>query len=181
MKIIHLLTAALFCTTIAAQEFELTATGFQSGENDYLILEYPESSKEELYKAALAYLHTRYHNPKEALSLLENESITISGHSRNQVRRNNFHTFDLDYTWSIRFKDGKVRFDAPAVIMRNWYEGDWQLLLINLEKGGFMDTYRMGIYKKGKLKHELAKSDLEQYFNSFIKEFSNSVLSNNDW
>jgi hypothetical protein len=182
MRTIYLFASfALFSMIINAQEFELTANGFQSGESDYLVLEYPEKSQEELYNKTLAYLHTLYKDPKEALSTLDNESITITGHASNQVRRNNFHIFDLDYTWVIRFKDGKVRFDAPDVTMRHWYEGDWQLLLVNLEKGGFMDTYRMGIYKKGKLKIEKAKADLEHYFNAILKDYSNSFLTDNDW
>jgi hypothetical protein len=112
---------------------------------------------------------------------VENEIITITGYSENRVRRNSMHVFDLEYTWIIRFKNGKVRFDAPDVTMKHWYEGDWQRLYVNMEKGGFMNTYEMGIYKKGKLKHEKAKADLEHYFNTILKDYSNSFLTDNDW
>lgn len=163
-----------------AQEFELTPEGLKSNGMDYLVLDYPEKSQEELYNKTLAYLHTLYKNPKEALSTLDNESITITGFAKNRIRRNGGNVFDLDYTWVIRFKDGKVRFDSPSVTMKTWRDLDRITMVINKEKAYLLGGV-FGIYKKGKLKSENAKADLEHYFNTILKDYSNSFLTDNDW
>ncbi|WP_167597677.1 DUF4468 domain-containing protein [Leeuwenhoekiella sp. ZYFB001] len=186
MKILLLL---LFISTASfAQTWHVTPEGFKYGDEDYQVAEFKDASAAVLYDRVLAYLHRQYKNPDAALSTIEDTQITVNGFEANAVPRSKGgNVFDLDYTYTIRFKDGKVRIDAPSLEMTTLRTSDYKRLdLVTNDTGGFL-TGNYGIYKNGKLKSELAKETLETLFSfRFIGLLSaalneSPVTESSDW
>lgn len=167
---------------VAQESFELTPAGFINSaapSDAYLVIEAPGKSQEDIYKAALAYLHGTFVNPDEALSTMEGEMITVNGYAENSIARNSMHVFDMNYSYSIRFKDGKMRIDAPSFRLTTYTNKPQELHLVwtGLSLGG--DD--LGIYgKKDRLKSERAKEDLEAFFNTQVELLSSAVKEDQD-
>ena len=174
-----LLTCNVSLITLQAQTFELTPSGFEHQGKDYLILE-QEGTAAELYGQTLTYLHTLYDNPKKALSTLEGQMITVTGYAPNSIHRNGLHVFDMNYTLIFRFKDNKVRIDAPKFTLTT-FTSQRQTLHTSWTKGSFTGA-NLGIYgKKDKLKSKRAKADLEHYFNALMAHYTENLNTENDW
>src|SRR5690606_5334928 len=154
---------------------------FAENETDYYVTEQAGTASQ-LYNKTLAYLHTIYANPDQVLSALENQSITIRGYQDNAVRRTKMHVFDMDYSLVIRFKDGKLRFDAPSFKLTTFID---KLQTLHVyRKSGSLNGADLRIYSPRGLKSELAKQDLEDFFNGFIAGVVNNLsqdAANNDW
>jgi hypothetical protein len=175
MKLLIFLLLPFF-TKAQESYFKLTPTGFTA---DYIVLEYPGKSKEDLYKKTLLFLNKKYTSPKDVVSKVENESISVNGYSPNSIRRNKLHVFNMDYKIVLEFKDGKIRVNAPTFELTAFNSHQQTLWLIkNNDLGG----YDLGIWNNAlKLKSELAKQDLETYFNTYIKMLNASITALNDW
>ena len=185
MKTFYILTI-LFSLSASAQapKFELTPQGFVNAsdqEQNYLVIESPELDQAQVYKKALKYLHTLYSNPDEALSVIENEQITVDGYAPNSVHRNGMHVFDMDYNYILKFKDGKLRIDAP-VFNLTAFTGQKQTLHLVWTKFS-LNGSDLGIYgRKDKLKSERAKEDLENHFNTIVSGLFKAINSaGDDW
>ncbi|MEN5232299.1 hypothetical protein [Sphingobacterium faecium] len=79
--VLFMTLVALSQTTIA-QEVEITPQGFvdkQNAQNNYVVLDVPNSSKEILYNKALKFVCKYYNNPKFVTSTIENDQIVIDG------------------------------------------------------------------------------------------------------
>ena len=182
-----LLLLVCLVTSIAnaqTAKFELTPAGFinaDSPSDDYLVINAPGKTQEELYKDVLSHLHGKYVNPDIALSTIDGELITINGTASNAIRRNNMHVFDMDYTYTIRFKQGKVRVDAPAFKLTTYTSGPQELHLVWTRWS--LTGKNLGIYgKKEKLKSERAKADLEDFFNTEFESVVTAVQQETeDW
>lgn len=181
MKTIYLFTLISISIMISAnaQSFELTPDGFMATDKDYLTVDI-EGSQDQLYKKSLIYFTGLYKNADRVISTVEPEIITLNGHAPNSVHRNSMHVFDMDYTLVIRFKDGKLRIDAPSFKLTTFTDKRQTLHLVHT-KASF-DGSHLGIYGKGnKLKSKKAKADLENYFNSLIAGYIESFNTQNDW
>ena len=165
------------CTS---QYFEVTKNGFKSKDNkDYIVIEVV-GLKEDLFKKSKLYFTSIYRNPDEVMSLVEGEAINIGGYSSKSIRRNNAHRFDMDYNLIFSFKDGKVKVDAPAIRLTT-FTGRNQEMFIYREKSDFMGYY-FGIYgKNGKIRYQKAIEDLNNYFNSYLKEYINAIEKKDNW
>ncbi|RXG31811.1 hypothetical protein [Leeuwenhoekiella marinoflava] len=185
MKTLYIL-AILFSLSVSAQapKFELTPQGFTSAsdpEQNYLVIESPELDQAQVYKKALTYLHSIYSNPDEALSVIENEQITVAGYAPNSIHRNGMHVFDMDYNYILKFKDGKLRIDAPTFGLTTFTDHK-QVLHLVWTKFSFNGS-DLGIYgKKDKLKSDRAKEDLENHFNAIVAGIFEAINSaGDDW
>jgi hypothetical protein len=183
MKSILLLL--LFPCIVFAQQSKITLTpfGFVSETDtskNYIVVELQNKSKADLFKQTLIYLNKTYRSPKDVISQVENESITVNGYSNTAIRRNKMHVFDMNYTINFEFKDGKIKINAPDFVLTHYYDGhDQHLFLVanNSISGG-----DMGIWNKSlKLKSEMAKGDLELFFNTYINEFVSALSKQTDW
>lgn len=74
---------------------ELKHNGFVGNDSikNFVVIEIPNTSKNELYKNTLVYLNNIYVNPQKVLIFVENESIIESG-TGNIVR--NYYINDKD-------------------------------------------------------------------------------------
>lgn len=173
----------LYSGVAFGQKFELTAKGFVNSEDtskDYIVVEFPEKTKEELYKQVLITLNKKYKSAKNVISSVEPENITLNAISASRIRRTNSHSFENKYNITLSFKDGKIKIDAPQVDLYTFDYGKKQEMYL---VGGFsLDGSSFGIFnKKGDVKIEKAKEDLESFANSFIEDIKNGINSKDEW
>jgi hypothetical protein len=98
--------------------FELTPKGFINKSDtalNYIIQDYAGTSKDELYRRTVKYLSKQFASPKDVLSLVENESITINAIEDRVPVKSYSGRFTLNYTLTIEFKDNKLRILAPSI------------------------------------------------------------------
>lgn len=148
-------------------EFLLTPNGFANKENttiDYIVIDYPGESKANLYNNTLKYLNSQFASPKDALSLVDNESITINA-TDNRVPVKGYNGFfNLDYSLTIEFKDDRLRIISPSI---NRIYGYPVRDIVTIGLTG--DKYNKTIYNsKGELKLEETKRVIELIFKSWI-------------
>lgn len=175
-----------------AQSFTLTPNGFVSSDDEtknYVVVDI-QGTQQELYKKVRAYLVSIYRSPKDVLSESEPDVITINGIESDAVQKKALGmaaaSYDMNYTISIRFKDGRIRFDAPTFTLADYKSGSKtiRLLLQGKSNGGFGSEVINVIYnKKGELKAKYAKEALEKFFNNYITDLKKGVENNvgDDW
>ena len=175
---IHAITFILLTQTSLAQ-VSVSANGIQFDEGNFKVIEV-EGSQDELYTRALSCFHSIYQSPKEVLSVVEGNSITVSAKEPNIISRNRMHQFDLSYSIHFQFKEGKIRVNLPSVKMTTYTRGTGhQQLMItanNQLTGGILGIYN----EAGKLKSEMAKSDLESFFNAYLADLKKGLVSNQE-
>ena len=180
----------IFATQLAfAQYFTVTPNGFISEKKEqFVIIEIPDQKQEVLYKNVLSALSTMYSNPKEALSLVEGQSITITAYETDVIidkLKLSTLKYDLSYTLSIQFKDGKIRYNSPAFECRRWTKNaydqgrvsGWTTLPLVKTKG-----VKWAIFdKNGEIISPSAYDGLNKYFNSLIGEIIRKSNTANNW
>lgn len=180
MKILLIL---LFTVNSFAQEFKLSPSGFvnPATEKDYVVLEFPNKTKEELYAATLKELYGVFKSPKTVLSELDNETITINAIASEKIRRTSFHKYENQYAISLAFKEGKIKVSAPVVHLTT-YNPKGELQQLHVAAQGFtMTGLNMGVYKKdGNVKYPKAVADLEGFANNYVTFFKNIFKEGGD-
>lgn len=166
---------------VKAQTFKLTPNGFMSASDpskDYVVFEFKDKKATDLYKSSLLYFNSYYVSPKDVISTVDGESITINGYSEKAVRQNGTATpFDLNYTITFMFKDGKIRINSPSFRITT---GARKMYLVYT--GFSMDGTEIGIYgKNGKIKLEKAIEDLENFFNTYVEKYNKGISTKSDW
>ncbi|MEN5195561.1 hypothetical protein [Sphingobacterium faecium] len=192
MAVLVLLTQLSF-----AQYFKLTDKGFVSSENhDFAVVEVPNVKQMDVYKNVLNAINSLYSNPQKGLSVLEGESITLTAyeekalpvrHGGSGLGKSNYE-YDLSYTLSFLFKDGKIRMNSPTFELRRWYEGTFRAgsgwgnsgwTTLNLVKG---KKDRVAIYdQNGKLILEDAANGLNTHLNALLKQIIDKSNTINNW
>lgn len=180
-----------------AQYFKLTANGFVSNDNnDFAVVDVPNVKQADLYKNVLNAINSIYSNPQKGLSVLEGESITLTAyeekaipvrHSSGGFGKTNYK-YDLSYTLSFLFKDGKIRVNSPTFELKRWYEGTFRAgsgygnsgwTTLNLVKG---KKDRVAIYdQNGKLILEDATNGLNTHLNTIVKQIIDKSNTINNW
>lgn len=179
-----------------AQYFTLTPKGLVSGDkNSFVVVDFPNAKQAVLYKNVLNALNTMYKNPKEVLSLVDGESITITAYEKGiitdkvkvsplQVGKKTYK-YDLSYTLSILFKDGKIRFNSPSFECKRHYESGYK----SGYASGWTDLplikgkdYKSGVFSEnGKVFSDEAFEGLSKHFNGLIKEIIDKTKNGKDW
>lgn len=195
-KIVTILTLLLFSQLSFAQYFTLTPKGFLSeSESEYIVIDVPNSTQADLYKSVLNALSIMYNDPKEVLSLVEGESITLNAYepevitykdkvSPLQIGKTTYK-YDLSYSISMLFKDGKIRFNRPTFECRRWYEngykGGWTSgwTYLHLVKG--KDAKSAIFDKNGEIISQEAYDGLNNHLNSLIKEIVEKSKNVDNW
>lgn len=200
MNVKKILSAAIFLLVTQlsfAQYFKLTPQGFVSNDNsDFTVVDVPNIKQKELYKNVLNGINSMYSNPQKGLNVVEGESISFTvyeenalpvRHSAGGFGKGNYK-YDLSYTLSFLFKDGKIRINSPSFECRRWYEGTYRAgsgwgssgwTTLKLLKG---EKDRVAIYdKNGKLLLEDAATGLNNHFNSVLKQIIEKSQKINNW
>lgn len=182
MKKLTLLLLLLSIATMAQNKFELTPDGFKADGQNFMVVDIPNNTAAQLFNKVKLHLTAAYKSSKDVMSTVDNEMITINAIQRNVIRRTGMHVFDMNYNVTIRFKDDKIRFDAPTFKLTTFTTKSQTLHLV--WTGLSLDGSDLGIYgKNDKLKSEMAKQDLERFFNTLITEITEACKNdkNNDW
>ncbi|MCL7987438.1 DUF4468 domain-containing protein [Sphingobacterium sp. lm-10] len=195
-KIIYLVVLLLFAELGYAQYFTLTPSGFVSNDRaEYTVIDFPNVKQEVLYKNVLNALSSMYRDPKEVLSLIDGEGITIKGYEKEviadkvkisplQIGKTTYK-YDISYTLSIQFKDDKVRINRPSFECRRWYESGyksgwatgWTYLALVKDKNAKYAVFD----KNGQIISQEAFDGLQQHFNGLIKEIIDKSKVVNNW
>ena len=174
------------------QYFTITPNGFVSDKKEqFVVIEMPKEKQAVLYQNFLAGLSTIYKNPKEVLSLVEGQSITITAYEEkvitNKVRLvltqigKTTLKYDVSYTLSIQFKDGKIRINSPIFECRRWYYDSysqgWKTLPLVETKGVKGSVFD----KKGEIVSQESYDGLNKHFNTLIEEIIQKSKTANNW
>lgn len=177
-----------------AQYFKLTSTGFVSSDNnDYTVVNMPNVKQNDLYKNVLNSINSMYSNPQKGLNVVEGESISLTAYEEQAVpvkhRAGGFgkrsFKYDLSYTLTFLFKDGKIRINRPTFELRRWYQSGYKSgfnsgwTTLNLLKG---KNDNVAIYdKNGQLILEDAFNGLNNHFNMLLTQIIEKSGNINNW
>ena len=124
MKKLVLLIAIMVATGVQAQvkkvEFKLQSTGAflsENGEN-YVVVPFEGKSANELYSMVKGNVLSLYNDPKEVMSEIEGEAINIFAFKKDMWVVKSLGATGVyggKYKLVFRFKDGRIRVDAPSI------------------------------------------------------------------
>jgi len=195
-KMLGIVILVLVTQMSFAQYFKLTPKGFVSNDNsDYTVVEVPNVKQTDLYKNVLNAINSIYRNPQKGLSVVEGESISIAAYEEEvlPIKRSNWlgktlRKYDLSYTLTFLFKDGKIRVNSPTFELKRWYEGTFRAgrgygnsgwTTLNLVKG---KNDRVAIYdQNGKLLLEDATNGLNAHLNAIVKQIIDKSNTISNW
>jgi hypothetical protein len=115
-----LMTLLVVVCNAQNSNFKLRSDGNFYLENGATFFVYQDSlSQVKLYNKVLANVTKLYVSPKDVISKIENDIISINGISENCVMLKSFMglktVFSIQYNLQFQFKDGKIRVEAPKI------------------------------------------------------------------
>ncbi|WP_326983207.1 DUF4468 domain-containing protein [Chryseobacterium sp. MYb264] len=166
----------LFTNSAFSQYFTLAPTGFVSKENlDYTVVEVPGAKQQELYDNVLKSINSLYSNPKNGLTLVPGQAITLAAYKNRGLKTSGGISgiyYDVDYTLSFLFKDGKIRINGPTFSAETMnYNGTVNKM--NVKKFYFKSNGE----PRGEKNHQIVNS----YFNDLIKSILEKSANINNW
>lgn len=173
------------------QQFTVTPDGLRDAENPdntFLILKADSMTARKLYDNAIKYVNKNYKNPQDVIKgQIEGEYFSFDTYDEDFIMIHQlFQKFYLaaKYKTALTFKDGKVKYEiidlemkVPSKIIYGNFRKEVPL---NFTGGGInWDIYN----KKGELKNESAKLDIENYFNmksaSLLESLKGKTVNDN--
>ena len=192
MKKFLLTSIALVCLFMNANaQLVLSPDGFISAADstkNYIVVDM-KGEQADLYKQVKGAVLSMFRSPKDVLSESAPEMLTINGFAEDGVvipkALGLKMTYDVNFTISFKFRDGKIRVDAPSFICKNTSMGDKtvELVLRGGSNYGFGKTTVNSIYnKKGDKANEKEKKIVEDFFNQLIsKIIATASKQGEDW
>lgn len=182
-RIFAFIILSLTALTAKAQ-FILTPNGLNTeDEKGYYVVMIDGKSQADIFNALEVWVGGHFVSPDDVVSKSSaGNQITINGVAAGFSKmpgRAIKMPLDMNFTWQLLIKDGKLRFNAPSIN--------------NLEaKGNTVQTLYLvrpsivqdGIFKKdGKVIYESTKADIEKFFNDMVADITASLKDNadNDW
>ncbi len=162
----------LFTQVASAQYFTLAPEGFLSKEKtDYIVVDVPKASQQELYDKVLKSINSLYSNPKEGLTLVNGQSITLSAYQKGAITVSGSFHYDVDYNLTFLFKDGRIRINAPTFDAGFRSNGTWNRM--NVKKVYFKSN--------GEVRGEKNLREINTYFNGLIKAILDKSANIDNW
>lgn len=131
MKKVLLLILVIVVKGVFAQDSIPKIVLIQSGfvneidsTKNYIVVDFPDKTKTELYKSTLIYLNKIYRSPKSVLTTVENESIVINGFTESIRDALYWIVIQMEYNINIQFKDGKLKFEPIITELREVVSSD---------------------------------------------------------
>jgi len=183
MKTILTLFTLFISSLTFAQKLVVTPIGLRDesdNEKTYVVLDIENKKASELYTNALKYITKNYKNPEKVIiGKVENESLkfqTFVGSFMNVKNSIVKIPIDAEYSIHLDFKDNKVKFEIQGLDM--YYSPDGSKTRVLFEGTGIGAYY---IYnKKGELKRDETKTDIESYFNNEITKVADFLAGKSD-
>lgn len=161
-----------------SQEFIMTYNNYVSKEDttkNYIILEYPGKTKEELYKLTTKYIFSNYSGSKNhSFSNVENEQIVIDVLSRDYRRMwinlSGGNLWKVSNRYEFNFKDGKIKFTPSFSSFSN-------------TENSSTASYKILFNSKGEPKKDGVIYFTEALVNNFVRDFKKGIEENKseDW
>lgn len=157
-------------------DFKLQADGtFINGSDgkNFVVIPFDGKSQSELYSEMLVAITRLYNSPKDVISKVEGEIISVNGISQNCVSLKAMMgikvSFSIQYILQFQFKDGKIRVDAP-VIARFFSDNAPDISPFS----GWLEAQK--VFKKGEANPK--KQNTVDDFNNTLNELINNIISN---
>ena len=165
-----------FCFYSNSQTFEVTPNGLKDSKNiekSYVVVTKEGKSAKELYDNSLKYINKAYKNPEEVIKgKIDGEFLKFNTYVPGFTIVDNLGTslaINAKYTVELSFKDGRVKYEVVELTMSATNGG-----YIIIFSGSPFDGYPI-FNKKGELKREEIKQDIENHFNSVVKDLSKEL------
>lgn len=169
-KIFQLLLVLCLPVAAHAQYFELTSDGFVNASDPskkYVVLEFPDNDQKQAYDKVDQYFQSVTERSYDVVRV-PNDRISATATDKIEALAGIFkRPYDTQYTLTIRFKDGRIRIDAPSIDQMSAEDGKLRLYPTEPQKG--VDAYFI-FGKDGKVKNNPGKENLEEFFNDFVNE-----------
>lgn len=175
----------------AQDKFVLSPDGFISSADstkNYIVVD-AKGEQAKLYQSVKGAVLSLFRSPKDVLSEAAPDMLTINGFVKEGIKVPRplglKMTYDVNFTLVFRFKDGKIRIDAPSFVCQNTSMGNQtvELLIRGSRNYGLGSTVVNTIYNKKGDKYE-AKP--KKAMEDFCAELINKILSattnqDSDW
>jgi len=179
MKKLILLPLICMCLSSYGQKISVTPNGLRDSndvEKTFVVIPSEGKTAKDLFENAVKYINKVYKNPEFVIKAkIDGEYLKFDTHVSNFLVVNNSGVkihIDANYTTELSFKDGKVKYEIIDLDMYS-QNGGYKVLFT----GGAFDGYP--IYnKKGDLKRQETKNEIEIYFNAQILSISNAIQGN---
>lgn len=183
MKKFSLLALVAFLSINVSAQLKLTKDGFIDAETgkDYHIVTLDGKSQTELYNSTLIKITSMYNSAKDVVSKVDGEVITINASQPNSVKVKTL-LYNVDYTLTLKFKDGRIRFDSPTFVARQFYNNKKYVVTMTGSNGGFGTEVKVGLFRKnGDVANEKGVLSIEDFFNNLIKTLAIQDQDEDDW
>lgn len=179
MRKVFLILALAVSALGYGQNLVVTPAGLKDAsdnEKSFVVLTVEGLTAKQLFDNAIKYVNKNYKNPDDVIKgKTDGEYLKFDTYVPELLFIKNGGVkvfFAAKYTTEMSFKDGKVKYE---IIELNMYNPDNNMPLTYT--GG---TFDWSIYnKKGVLKREETKKDIETYFNSEINKILESLKGKN--
>jgi hypothetical protein len=160
---------AIFAVSLTfGQNAELSSNSkFQYSEfglNDYVIINVPSKTKEEIFSETINWIKETYKNPDVVLKMqIENEKVRIDAIAKDLLKVRNLAS-NLNYVVEISFKENKYKFELLSLLYEN-----------------STDYKRIPNFKTDKKlirNFGNTPTDIENYLNGLNESLKNYILGN---
>ena len=167
---------------------ELKHQGFVASDSTstFVVIEFPNKSKKELYTNTLTYLNSIYGNPEKVLSTVENESIIVNGLTESIKGSLDWYKYPMFYRIIIMFKDEKIKLEPIITnlteITGTGTENKYYVSNTDSPKEVEINCIWMESKKNNGyfLFRDELKLSIDNWFNSYVKSLKKGI-KNNDW
>lgn len=161
-------------------KFILTNAGTlvnQKDSSDFVVVNFDGKSKNEIFEEALKAVTMAYNSPKDIISKVENEMISINGTNPSCTVYRSLGIpiyFGMDYVIKLQFKDGKMRINAPYI--SRWFADNAPNIT---PFSGWLKA--QSVFKNGKPnpKKQYTIDGIEGSFNNLLNSISASMFNQN--
>ena len=174
-KVLLLISLMSLCITANAQ-FTVTKDGIKPiTDKEYYVVDVAGKTSEELYNNVLSYIVANFQNPDAVANKIEGQMINLHGNFLEampcQEANGKISCFaDVELNLVMYFKDGKIRFDSPAIHSmvchsRRSYDGNnfWTYYFYEPVAAGFLTGIFSLFKKNGEVKNEIAVNGLNTF------------------
>lgn len=165
-KITLLFTLLTYLSSYSQEKFNFDNKGL----NDYLVLNFKDKTKSELYSKTINWIKETFKKPDEVInSKIENEKIFIEGISPSTLRIGGGSSMNAKYRIEIAFKEGKIKFN-PTRLEYYTKEYGWNEIFIN-------ENAKRYYKKSGKVRGLYSEliTDIPSVFNNLSKDLENYI------
>ncbi len=188
-KTVLFVLGCMISMMVMAQKFTLTYKGFVDAENpqkDYLVINYDGLTKDQIYTKAQRAIAKAFVSGKDVMTNIPNEQISINGILPEVTVRKPMGMrlpFDMKFTMTLEFKDGKMRINAPHImeLRQEATLGDVFMYLTKAEAGSSFLKKNYALFKDdGKVNEKKHKENIELKTNELISQII-SGMNEEDW